>query len=198
MQAIATSTSSNSSLSTRYFRNGRVGRCFMSSAQDEACPAIDRHTTSEADAVITVCESTILSSRFATPSRKGVSKHDTMTRQNGSVYASLNSDGGIEENRQQFRGIDTPGFQSDLPRSLLGSPTSPATDTEEGDQLWLLQLNREIAMSQLLIDAVPADATGTWLISGHLKARAQQTLELQKRKLWRLEQPGASVRSPMA
>jgi len=61
--------------------------------------------------------------------------------------------------------------------------------------LWVLTLNREVLFSQLLADAVPADASGSWLLGARLKPRAEEVLGAQRRKLWRLEQPGASVRN---
>jgi hypothetical protein len=76
-----------------------------------------------------------------------------------------------------------------LPPSL-----SPASDTEGEDELWVLQLNREIAISQLMEDAAPADAAGGWVVCGKNKLHAEEILEREKRILWRMEQPGATVR----
>ena len=74
------------------------------------------------------------------------------------------------------------------------APPSPTSDTEGEYEPWVLQLNRELPFSQLLPEAVPADAAGSWLVSSRFKPRAEEVLQGQKRALWRLELPGATVR----
>jgi len=71
------------------------------------------------------------------------------------------------------------------------TPSSSPSSDARAEQTWLLQLNRQVPLSTLLLETeaeavVPAGTGGAWLVAEHVQPRVEELLELHRRKLWRV------------